>query len=254
MFGRDKCGILALGDHCAASECGAVPDRFPGGFAVDEVNARRFSNLWRHPISSVPGLNAAQMLENAHREEIELLYSIGDDLLDAITNRSFGAEAIARVSMRVHQDIALNSSMLLDPRDAVLVLPCQTRYEQRGGGTATSSERRIRFTPEIPGHHIGESLPDWEIPALLGRKTMSNGELLFPFNDTQSIREEMARVMPMYQGVEKLTREGDQLQWGGPYLYRDGFSNMPNSRARFTVLETNAAGSDAQDNIRRRRR
>jgi predicted molibdopterin-dependent oxidoreductase YjgC len=66
---------------------------------------------------------------------------------------------------------------------------------------------------------------------------MSNGELLFPFDDTRSIREEMARVMPMYQGIDKLTREGDQLQWGGPYLYKSGFTNMPNQRARFTVLE-----------------
>jgi predicted molibdopterin-dependent oxidoreductase YjgC len=127
--------------------------------------------------------------------------------------------------------------MLLDPRDVVLLLPGQTRYEQRSGGTATNWERRIRFTPEIPGHRIGESLPDWEIPALIGRRAMSNGERLFPFNDTQSIREEMARVMPIYRGIEKLSREGDQLQWGGPHLYRDGFSNMPNCRARFTVTE-----------------
>jgi hypothetical protein len=83
---------------------------------------------------------------------------------------------------------------------------------------------------------------------------MSNGELLFPFNNTQSIREEMARVMPMYQGIEKLGKEGDQLQWGGPYLFKGGFSNMPNYRARFTVLEppdyaphTTAVISEAHD-------
>jgi predicted molibdopterin-dependent oxidoreductase YjgC len=127
--------------------------------------------------------------------------------------------------------------MLLDAEEAVLLLPAQTRYEQLGGGISTSTERRIRFTPEIPGHRIGEARPEWEIPALIGRKTMSNGELLFPFDDTRSIREEMARVMPMYQGIDKLTREGDQLQWGGPYLYKSGFTNMPNQRARFTVLE-----------------
>jgi predicted molibdopterin-dependent oxidoreductase YjgC len=137
----------------------------------------------------------------------------------------------------VHQDIVLNSSMLLDAEQAVVVLPGQTRYEQRGGGTSTSTERRIRFTPEIPGHQIGESLPEWEIPAIIGRHAMPNGDLLFPYQDTQSIREEMSRIMPIYQGVENLKNEGDQIQWGGPTLYQGGqFAAMPNGRALFSVL------------------
>jgi predicted molibdopterin-dependent oxidoreductase YjgC len=241
MLGREKCGIMPMRGHSSAQgggECGSEPDKFPGGFAVDEENARRFSNLWRHPVSSVPGLTLPHMIEAAHRGEIKFFYSIGGNLLGTMPgDRGFVAEAIARVPFRLHQDLVLNNSMLLDAEEAVLLLPGQTRYEQRGGGISTSTERRIRFTPEVPGRRIGESLPDWEIPTLIGRQTMSNGELLFPFNDTQSIREEMARVMPMYQGVEKLAREGDQLQWGGPYLYGDGFTNMPNQRARFTVLE-----------------
>ncbi len=66
---------------------------------------------------------------------------------------------------------------------------------------------------------------------------MPNGDKLFPFHDTQAIREEMSRVMPIYQGIEKLTKEGDQLQWGGPRLYSDGFTVMPANRALFTALE-----------------
>jgi anaerobic selenocysteine-containing dehydrogenase len=66
---------------------------------------------------------------------------------------------------------------------------------------------------------------------------MPNGDKLFPFDDTQAIREEMSRVMPMYQGIEKLAKEGDQLQWGGPQLYVEGFTAMPAGRALFTALE-----------------
>ena len=72
---------------------------------------------------------------------------------------------------------------------------------------------------------------------LIGRKAMPNGDKLFPFDDTQAIREEMGRVMPIYQGIEKLTKEGDQLQWGGPYLFKDGFTAMAHNRAHFTVLD-----------------
>jgi molybdopterin-dependent oxidoreductase alpha subunit len=241
MLGREKCGIMPIRGHSGVQgggECGSEPDKFPGGFSVNDENARRFSNLWRHPVPSTPGLKVPAMIEAAHEGKLKFLYSIGGNLLETMPDRNFVAEALQRVPVRIHQDILLNSSMLLDPAEAVLILPAQTRYEQRGGGTSTSTERRIRFTPEIPGHRIGEARPEWQIPILIGRKAMPTSEHLFPFNDTQSIREEMARVMPIYQGIEKLTKEGDQLQWGGPYLFKDGqFSGMPQGRAVFTVLD-----------------
>ena len=175
------------------------------------------------------------MIEAASKGELNFLYSIGGNLLETMPDRKFIARALEKVAVRVHQDIVLNSSMLLDAEQAVLILPGQTRYEQRGGGTTTNTERRIRFTPEIPGHQIGHSLPEWEIPAIIGRHAMPNGDLLFPYEDPQSIRDEMSRVMPIYQGIEKLTGEGDHLQWGGPYLHKAGhFSNMPNGRAHFS--------------------
>ncbi len=241
MLGRQKCGIMALRSHSGApggSDCGAAPDNFPGGFSVDNPGARRFSNLWHHPVPSTPGLRLPEMIAAAGRDEIRFLYSMGGNLLDeSMLGSSFVAETLSRVPVRVHQDTLLNTSMLLDAEQAVVLLPGQTRYEQRSGGTSTSIERRIRFTPEIPGHRLGETLPEWEIPELIGRKAMPNGDKLFPFDDTQAIREEISRVMPIYRGVEKLTREGDQLQWGGPQLYTQGFTMMPANRALFTALE-----------------
>jgi molybdopterin-dependent oxidoreductase alpha subunit len=240
MLGRDKCGIMPIRGQSGvqgSGECGAEPDEFPGGFAVNDDTARRFSNLWHHPVPSKPGLKGPRMIEAAHEGGIKFLYSIGGDLLETMPDPNFVADALAQVPLRVHQDIALNASMLLDTTDTVVLLPGQTRYEQHGGGTSTSTERRIRFTPEIPGHRIGETLPEWKIPVLIGRKSMSNGDKLFPFQDAQAIREEMSRIMPIYQGIEKLTKEGDQLQWGGPQLYKDGFTTMPENRALFTLLD-----------------
>ncbi len=240
MLGREKCGIMPIRGYSGVQgggECGCEPDRFPGGFEVNDANARRFSNLWRYPVSAAPGLRVPQMIEAAHRGEIDFLYSIGGNLRESMPDRHYVEEALARIPVRVHQDIFLSGSMLVDPRELVVILPGQTRYEQRGGGSTTSTERRVRFTPEIPGHRVGESLPEWEIPGLIARHAMQNGETLFPYGDTQAIREEMARVMPMYQGVEKLQQEGDWIQWGGPYLFKDGnFSNMPDGRALFTAL------------------
>ena len=240
ILGRDKCGIMPIRGHSGVQgggECGSEPDKFPGGFSVNDDTARRFSNLWHHPVPSAPGLKVPDLIEAAHRGEVKFLYSVGGNLLETMPDPNFVAQALGRVPLRIHQDIVLNTSMLLDADEAVVLLAGQTRYEQRSGGTSTSTERRIRFTPEIPGHRIGETKPEWEIPVLIGRKSMPNGDKLFPFDDTQAIREEMSRVMPMYQGIQKLAKEGDQLQWGGPQLYVEGFTAMPAGRALFTALE-----------------
>ena len=239
MVGKENCGILAIradSGEQGAGECGVAPDVFSGGFAVREDTARRFSNLWHHPVPSQAGLQAPAVLRAACDGSIKVLYTLGCDPVETAPQPDTAEAALSRVPLRVHQDIMLSTSMLLDVSDAVVLLPGQTRYEQRTGGISTSTERRIRFNPELQGHRIGEALPDWEIPLLVGRRTMSNGDKLFPFADTRAIREEMSRVMPMYQGVEQLTKEGDQLQWGGTQLYKEGFTTMPQGRALFTVL------------------
>jgi predicted molibdopterin-dependent oxidoreductase YjgC len=118
----------------------------------------------------------------------------------------------------------------------VLVLPAQTRYEQRSGGTSTSTERRIRFTPEIPGPRLAEAKPEWEIPCLIGASLEPTRTDLFGYRDSSQIRAEMARLMPLYAGIEKLEKEGDWVQWGGPQLGGDGFPT-PDGKAHFSRVE-----------------
>jgi predicted molibdopterin-dependent oxidoreductase YjgC len=128
--------------------------------------------------------------------------------------------------------------MLLDPGEVVVLLPGQTRYEQAGGGTITSTERRIRFSPEIPGPRIGESKPEWEIPMLVAEKVLGPEKRhLIHFDNTRQIRDEMERVMPMYRGVAQLAKEGDAVQYGGPHLCWGGVCPTPDGRAAFTPLD-----------------
>src|SRR5882672_4926639 len=73
MLGRDKCGIMPIRGHSGVQgggECGAEPDKFPGGFPVNDESARRFSNLWRHPLPSKPGLRVPEMIEAASNGEL----------------------------------------------------------------------------------------------------------------------------------------------------------------------------------------
>lgn len=238
MIGREKCGIMPIRGHSGVQgggECGVDPHRFPGGVDVGAENAKRFEALWGHPVPEEPGMFTGDMVEAIEEGRMDLLYCLGGNLRETMPDPRRMEAALSKVRHRIHQDIVLNSSTVLEPGEAVLVLPGQTRYEQRTGGTSTSTERRIRFTPEIPGPRIGEAMPEWEIPALLGREAV--GARFFDYPDTASIRREMAQAIPMYAGIETLEKEGDWVQWGGAQLCAGpDFPKMPGRRARFSLV------------------
>lgn len=235
MVGRPHTGIMPIRGHSGvqgSAECGADPDKLPGGAPLDAENAERFEAAYRHPIPRSGGLKASHLLDRAGERGLGLLYLVGGNHLENMPDRAHAERALSRVKLRVHQDIVLNTSTLLDA-DEVLVLPGQTRYEQRSGGTSTSTERRIRFTPEIAGPRLAEARPEWEIPALIGARLVPDRPDLFGYADTAAIRREMAELMPLYRGIETLAREGDSVQWGGPQLGAERFGT-PSGKARFT--------------------
>jgi molybdopterin-dependent oxidoreductase alpha subunit len=239
MLGRPKTGILPIRGHSGVQgggECGVDPGKLPGGVTIGSGDQARFEAAWGQRIPRKAGLRVAQMVEAAERGEIELLYSLGGNLLDRLPDRSFVRGALERVPVRVHQDLVLNPAALL-PGELVVLLPAQTRYEQRGGGTTTNTERRIRFTPEVAGHPpLGDALPEWDIPCRVARAVRPELAAQLDYADTASIRSEMAELMPQYRGIETFRERGDWLQWGGDVLFAERFPDMPDGRARFTPV------------------
>ncbi|MBM4364268.1 MAG: molybdopterin-dependent oxidoreductase, partial [Deltaproteobacteria bacterium] len=239
MIGREKCGILPIRGHSGVqgtAECGCDADRLPGAQPIDAESVARLEGLWRHPIPPRPGLRAAALLDRAGEAGLDVLYLVGGNHLENMPDRAHARRALENVRLRIHQDIVLNTSTLLDAKEAVLVLPAETRYELRGGGTSTSTERRIRFTPEIPGPRIEGARAEWWIAAELGKRVRPERDDLFHYDGPAAIRREMATVMPLYAGIERLEREGDSVQWGGPRLGTAGFPSLPGGRARFSTV------------------
>jgi predicted molibdopterin-dependent oxidoreductase YjgC len=241
MIGRAKTGIMPIRGHSGVQgggECGVAPNKFPGGLAVNAENARRFEEWWGAPVAAEPGLSVTAAVQAAARGEIDVLYNIGGNLIETMPDPRGVEGAFARVALRVHQDIVFNTSTLAEPGEAVIVLPAQTRYEHAGGVTSTSTERRVRFSPQVAGPRIAGAKAEWEIPALIGRRVVEGGERLFSYSGPAQIREEMERTMPVYRGIAELASEGGSIQWGGPHLLEGGVCpKMPEGRARFTVVE-----------------
>jgi molybdopterin-dependent oxidoreductase alpha subunit len=239
-IGRKGAGLMPIRGHSGVqggAEMGAYATTLPGGVPVTPETATALSDAYGFTVPDRPGLSAADMITAADRGELDVLYSSGGNFLDVLPDPRLVEQSLARVPMRVHQDIVVSSQMLVDPAEIVVLLPAATRYEQRDGGTETTTERRIVFSPEIAGGRVGEARSEWEIFAEVAARADPDRAHLVRFESGQAVREEIARVVPLYSGVERLHDTGDQVQWGGARLCDGGRFPTSDGKARFEVVQ-----------------
>ncbi len=217
--GREGCGLMPIRGHSGVqggAEMGCYSTALPGGLPVDEEHAAALGEHWGFEVPDGPGRTAPEMIDAAHAGELDVLISIGGNFLEVLPDPAHVREALASVALRVHYDIVLSSQMLVDPAETVLLLPATTRYEIPGGVTETSTERRVILSPEVEGPRVDAARPEWAVLLDLARRVRPDraGALTYP-GGTAELREEIARVVPLYSGIEDLTDGGDSFQYGG---------------------------------------
>jgi molybdopterin-dependent oxidoreductase alpha subunit len=237
FVGRDGCGLMPIRGHSGVqggAEMGAYATALPGGDATDDPEAvAALEAAWGFPLPTRPGRTTPEMLEDAADGRIDVLLAVGGNFREVMPDPRGVDATLGRIPLRVHLDIAASSQMLVDPADVVLLLPATTRYEVPGGVTETTTERRIVFSPEIPGPRVADARPEWRVLAdLVARARPERAEAL-AWPDPAAIRGEIARVVPMYAGIERLAGKGDQVQYGGPHLCAGGVFPTADGRARF---------------------
>jgi predicted molibdopterin-dependent oxidoreductase YjgC len=145
--------------------------------------------------------------------------------------------ALECLPLRVHHDIVLNPQMLVPAREAVIILPATTRYEMVGGNTETSTERRVIYNPDLGSHRIPEARDEWRVLIEIAQRVKPERAAQLQFAGTAAIREEIARAVPFYDGIQHLQKKGDQFQWGGPLLGANGTFGTADGKARFVPVQ-----------------
>ncbi len=238
MVGRPRTGLVPIRGHSGVqggSEMGCVPYGLPGGEAIAGEGRARFSSAWGFEVPERAGLDARAMIDAAHDGTLDAFHVVGGNFLETLPDPAYVEEALARVPLRMHQDIVVTSQMLVDPKDLVILFPARTRYEQSGGGTETSTERRILMSPAIRGGRPGEVKDEWRPLAEIAGRVKPELAAAVDWYDAQRIRDEIGHLVPMYFGIQRLRETGDQVQSGGARLAEGGTFARPNGRARFAV-------------------
>ncbi|MGB7467471.1 MAG: molybdopterin-dependent oxidoreductase [Candidatus Acidiferrum sp.] len=229
--GREKAGLMPIRGHSGVqggAEVGCGP-------SFDESQRETWEQVWGFELPRFQGLTAPEMIATAYRSEIDVFWMVGGNFLETLPNPPAVVRALSNTGVRIHQDLCLSSMMLLPPKDAVILFPATTRYESPGGGTETSTERRIIFSPEISGRRIGTAKPEWEVFGEVAARVRPELGHAVRFKSSQQIRDEIGRAIPLYAGIERLSKEGDNFQWGGPTLFADGKFATLDGKAHFST-------------------
>lgn len=239
FVGREGCGLMPIRGHSGVqggAEVGAYATVFPGGAPVSADSAKKLSEQYGFAVPDQRGLTAVEMIDAAAENRIAILYQVGGNFLEVLPDPAYVRKAVSNIPLRIHQDILLTNQMLMEPNDAVILLPAKTRYEQRDGGTETTTERRIIYSPQIDGHTIGETKSEWEILMELAEHVYPEKEDQIHFNSGWDIRNEIAKVIPLYEGIQHLRESGDHVQWGGLRLCDGWQFPTANKKANFTLV------------------
>ncbi len=245
FLGREHCGLMPIRGHSGvqgSGEMGADPFSLPGGNMDNDEDKKRVEDVWGFKIPDWQGDIVGVSLENAvlpegHERKLNLYYMSGGNFLETMPNPAFVQKCLENLDIRVHQDIIFNTSTLVDAKEAVIVLPAMTRYEQPGGGTSTSTERMVYFSPEIKGPRIEEARSEWEVYVDLAKRVKPEDSHLIDFKNAQEIRDEIALAAPNYDGIQHLKNRGDVFQWGGAWLCEDGVCPTPDGKGNLIVAE-----------------
>ncbi len=236
--GRPGSGLVPIRGHSGVqggSEVGCAP-------VTEAKTLDRWAGVWGFEPPRGPGLAATGQIEAAAAGDVDAFWILGGNFLETTPDRQRIERALHRPRLRIHQDIVLNSAMLVEPSDTVLLLPATTRYEIPGGVTETTTERRIVYSPPIDyggaeARRLGECRPEWEVLCEIVSRVRPEPPGALDFADTAAIRAEIAQAEPRYAGIERLKQKGDQVQWGGPRLFEDGRFATPSGRAGFHAVE-----------------
>src|SRR5215218_6510045 len=237
--GRNGAGLMPIRGHSGVqggAEMGAYATAFPGGEPVDAHHAAVWARRWGFDVRGDVGLTAPEMVDAAARGELDVLFVDGSNLLEVMPDPPRVEAALGRVPLRVHQDIVVTSQMFVEGDDVIL-LPAATRYEQEGGGTSTTTERQIAFSPQV-ATPPGDARSEWRVFAELAARVKPEVTQHFQWDDNVALRAEIADLVPMYAGIEDLERTGDAVQYGGRHLCPGGRFPTPSGRASFSMLDT----------------
>ena len=242
-------GLMPIRGHSGVqggSEMGAYATAFPGGVADRRGERRGAVGDVRLPDRrAAPGLTAEEMIEAARTRpsstsstRAAATSSTCCPIPTAVARRArAGPAARAPGHRRVEPDARRPGRGRRAAARRAPATSSATAAPRPPPSGASCSAPRSRAHGSARRAASGRSSPTSRRRVVPTARTCSTSR------DADAVRDEIARVVPTYAGVEQLQKLGDAVQWGGTRLCADGVFPTPDGKAQFIAGRARGAAS-----------
>ena len=212
-----------------AAYMGALSEFLPGYVPLtDERFRKRVASLWG--VEDLPverGLYLTELWDAIEEGDVRALYIVGENPAVSEADFTHVRSALRKLDLLVVQDVFMTRTA----KYAHYVLPAAAFCEKEG--SYMNSERRIQWSHKVC-EPMGDSKPDWEILAMLGRALGLPG---FNYSSVEEITAEYFRLFPSLEerSVDEL-KAGDGIFLPKKRLHTWEFAT-PDGKARFIAVE-----------------
>lgn len=186
-----------------ACDVGALPNYLSGYQLVEDSAVReKFEKNWERKLPAKSGLTVTEIIEAAVSGKIKALYIMGENPMLSEPDLIHVAQSLKKLEFLVVQDIFITETAEF----ADIILPGVCFAEK--DGTYTNTDRRIQRIRKAL-NPPGKAMADWKIICMI------SSALGYPmhYNHPSEIMDEIARLTPIYGGVNYEKIQDGGLQW-----------------------------------------
>ncbi len=230
--GKPSCAVNILPEKSNAQgaiDMGLLPDFLPGHVKLSDILAKeRIERQWQANIPDTKGMRAKEVFSCG---KIKAVYIVGEDPISSYPQGEKLSSFFENLDFLVVQDMFFTDTA----KFANVILPAVSFMEKEG--TYTNLERRVQKIEKVIPKK-GDARSDFQIISELFSKM---GKPL-PFKTPSDVFNEIAKVIPLYRGMNYLRLSSTSLKWpckdredqGKVRLYDDGF---PIDRAKLIPFD-----------------
>lgn len=206
-LGKESVGLNALRGQCnvqGSCDSGGLPDFFPGYQKVeDPAMVEKFEKAWGVKLPSKPGLTLTCAVKHAAEGRVKAIIAFGENVMLSNPDLAHLEAALKNLEFLAVADIFQTETASL--ADVILPAACYAEKD----GTFTSTDRALRPVRKAVDPPR-EAWPDWKIACELGKRFGAPG---FDFPSPAEIMDEMARLSPIYAGIDFQRIDKQVIRW-----------------------------------------
>jgi len=231
MVGRRGSGLLPIRGHSNVQGIGSVG-------VTPQLKQAIFDRLEHHfrlKLPTTTGLDTLACMEAADQRRVKFGFCLGGNLYGSNPDSTFAASSLGKLDMLVYLNTTLNTGHAHGTAEETILLPVLARDEEPQPTTQESMFNYVRVSDGGPARHVGPK-SEIEVIAEIARGTLGDdGPLDWrSMQETNRIREAIARVVPGFEKIEDAGRTKQEFQIAGRTFHEPHFAT-DDGRARLHV-------------------